>query len=157
MKIVVPYVEPLRPVVKQVLVTLLDLPVNFVAMEKDDSYFNLLAGLWAEGERFIIIEHDVLPWPGAVEELWNCPADWCSYTYKMRGYHGDYGIHHSLGCTKFGEGFMSEVPDMFLRFDSTDWKHLDAQIFHVGVKHNILPHPHRPPVIHLHNWNETNS
>ena len=144
MRVIVPYTN-LRPLVKAALEQY-NLHPQFIRLDHEDSYWHLLSDIWERNEPVVINEHDVLPWPGAIQEIQNCPAHWCSYTYRMQG---GYGIHHAFGCTKLGQGLIETLPDAWVNVDSTRWSDLDAQLCIMARNAGLTPHPHRPPVIHL--------
>lgn len=154
MKLVVPYTDKLKAIVRDVLLDNYKLPARFEYVgDNDFSYWKLMRQLWSEHEDFVIVEHDVLPWPGAVEELLGCPYNWCSLGYKINvtstGRAG-YGAYHTFGCTKFSTGLMDAMPKVWDSFESHHWKHLDAQFYTHATAICQSPHPHRPPAIHLH-------
>ena len=140
MKVVVPYTN-LHPVTK--MVTEWYKP-EYVHLEDDDAYRRLLKQLWEERESVVIVEHDVVPWPYAIEELFRCSCWWGAYSYQL---HGGVGIHHGFGCTKFGLKLMEAVP--FIWDEPGHWNSLDQRLYFCARKLGIEPHPHRPPVIHL--------
>jgi hypothetical protein len=144
MKVICPYTwhEPLiRKILRQ------ERPeIEFIEMRGDDDYWKLLCELWERRETVVIVEHDIIPWPGAIQALLDCPYHWCSYTYSMKG---GYGIHHGLGCTKLDTQFMDKFPDVWVNIDSTNWKHLDAQLSQMARFNDFYPHPHNPPVTHV--------
>jgi hypothetical protein len=113
----------------------------------DNDYYHLLTDLWAKRETVIITEHDILPWPGALEELIACPALWCAYSYDQHG----IGIFHSFGCVKFTGNLMQQLPDMWTGMDR-HWSLLDQQFEWRAFQAGHRPHHHRPPVIHLHGY-----
>jgi hypothetical protein len=142
-RVVVPYTE-IHPLVKKVLDK--EKP-EYIAMTDVESYWRLLCDIWAGQDDVVMIEHDIIPWPGAIDELWRCPSAWCTYTYEMRE---GFGIHHAFGCVKLGTKLFEELPDVWKNVATTSWRHLDAQLCDYAQRHAIIPHPHRPPVIHLH-------
>jgi hypothetical protein len=145
-KVIVPYTE-IHPLVKEVL----DKEgVEYVRMIDKESYWRLLCDLWALGEDVVIVEHDIIPWPGAIDELLKCPAGWCTYTYEMKE---GFGVHHAFGCAKLGATLMSELPDVWKNVGTTYWRTLDSQLCDYAQRHAIIPHPHRPPVTHLRGMN----
>ena len=155
-KTIVPYTK-LHPLVKEVILQSAYKP-QFIQMTDDDAYWRMFCDIWEKRTPVLIIEHDIIPWPGAVQEIINCPCHWCSNTYKMRG---GFGINHAFGFTKFDEKFMEDLPDVWTQVESTNWKHLDAQLCEIAKREGLTPHPHRPPVTHLksildrHEENET--
>ena len=76
------------------------------------AYWELLCDIWAKGEDFAIIEHDVLCRPDVVEQFEECPEPWCTFGYQ--------GICHiqcqeawanQLGLTRFRAEVMAAAPD----------------------------------------------
>lgn len=63
----------------------------------DQDYGRLFYRLWQAGEPFVLIEWDVVPWPGAVEKLLACPKPWCVHEYHLQPYH----LAHSFGAAKY--------------------------------------------------------
>lgn len=142
MKVVVPHTN-LHPVTKQVLESY-RLPVRFVEIKDDDAYRRLLRDLWDEDETVVLVEHDVAPWPGAIEELLACPCLWGSNSYII---NGGVGIYHGLGCTKISTGLMRMLPGLWN--EAKHWSQLDRHLWFAARAIAQEPHPHRPPVIHL--------
>jgi hypothetical protein len=117
----------------------------------EESYWSLLCGLWLEQQSFIIVEHDIVPWPGAIEEIWNCPLPWCAFSYhrhvsELRRGVGDY---HGFGCVKFSAELMKRLPEVWTKCERRHWSKLDTHFEHFTYVAGIRPHHHRPPVIHL--------
>lgn len=79
--------------------------VNFAEMDDDEGYPRFLKARWDAGETFINVEHDVVPWAGALESLWNCEHPWCAFAYADEIYAED---NHTpvFGCCKFSSSFM---------------------------------------------------
>ena len=153
MKLIVPHTQAMRPIVPEVLERVLGLKPDYRFIDGDQDYFYLMENLWHEQEDVIIVEHDVLPWPGAIEELAQCPYPWCSCSYKIglsqTGKAG-YGAYHTFGCTKFSSHFMGLLPYVWQQVESRHWRHLDAQLSTQAIAIGQTPHPHRPSVLHLH-------
>jgi hypothetical protein len=110
------------------------------------TYGQTLTRYWQVGQSFINVEHDIVPWPGALEKLWSCGPDvvdarWCGYEYPV-GYSGKYG--RSLGCVLFHGDFMRAHPDV--SWADIRWNHLDSAVFQT-MGHTW--HTHTPPVAHL--------
>ena len=143
-KIVVPYTH-VHPLVERKLYDY-GFDPEFVPMIDEFSYWRLLRQIWREREPVVIVEHDVLPWPGAIEEMCACPAHWCSFTYEI---NGGYGIHHAFGCTKITAALMEATPKVWDEVADREWHALDAQLCYAALKAGQIPHPHRPAVIHL--------
>ena len=124
---------------------------RFAFMDREEAYYNLLAALWKLGESFLIVEHDIVVWPGAVAELENCPEPWCTLPY----YCSVGWITDGLGCTKFGAHFLREHPDFLLEPFPSCCQHtrnfcgLDRTIAHRAMELGLQPHVHRPGVSNL--------
>lgn len=120
--------------------------------EGDVGYSELVVDLWADGQGFILVEHDVAPWGGALAELWDCPADWCMFRYFKYG----GGLTRGLGCAKFSDRLVSGHPDLSITWRNTSWRILDGT---VGAAVALTlrgedpdRHPlciHGPPVAHV--------
>lgn len=120
--------------------------------EADDSYWSLLAGLWAGGETFVIVEHDVIVRPDTMAELAACGSVWCGH--KTPYIHGDYA---GMGCSKFGADMLRAVPDALdqvaVMTDSAHaakhWCRVDAWLqSHVLPRAGFSQHLHEPSLGH---------
>jgi hypothetical protein len=119
----------------------------------DASYYAALLDIWAQGETFALLEHDVVCRPDVVQAFEECPEPWCAYGY------GDI-CHWScmdawrnvLGCTRFRRELVQAVPDALSRVpdDRWDWHtvcdRLGDSLREAGFTH----HWHWPPVEHHH-------
>ena len=114
---------------------------RMVKMERTYSYDRLFRELWAKQQPFILVEHDIVPWPGALAQLWKCPEPWCGFHYYVNGELRSY-----LGCTKFDPASLGECP---LPKDVVEWQTMDQTIEKELAKRSIPGHIHRPPVTHL--------
>ena len=114
---------------------------RMVKLDSELSYDVLFRELWAKGEPFILVEHDIIPWPGAVQELWTCPEPWCGFPYYVFGELRAY-----LGCTKFDPARLGECP---LTGDLFSWAVIDRKIENILMQRGHKGHVHSPPVTHL--------
>lgn len=130
-----------------------DWPYDVIPVEHSDrAYYDLLAALWAAGESFAIVEHDVVVHPSAPLELASCPSDWCGFPYDYCGL-----VTYGLGCVKFSEALIARHPDAMLRVGvmSDDrhpkrhWCRLDAWLTCVLESVGEERHRHRTFVRHL--------
>lgn len=138
----VPYAT-LHPTTEQVMKAS-GLAVEFVHMPDDDAYRRELRERWAIGQTFVIVEQDIVPWPGAIEELHSCMGLWCACAYKL---FGGYGIFHSFGCAKFSAELIAKLPSVW--DEPCHWSLLDQRFVFAAQAIGETPHSHRPPVIHL--------
>lgn len=114
---------------------------TMVKLERDFSYDQLFRGLWEKGEPFILVEHDIVPWPGAVQQLWDCPEPWCGFPYSVFGELRSY-----LGCTKFDPRRLGACP---LPEELVSWQVMDKQIERTLLSQKFAGHLHGPAVSHL--------
>ncbi len=142
MKVVVPYTR-VHPITKAVLDSY-QLPVWYAHLEGEYAYGELLRELWATREPVVIVEHDIVPWPGCLQELDGCPAEWCTCSYR---YKGGVGISHMLGCAKLSTALMDGLPDLWN--EACHWSECDRRLFFAARELGKEPHQHRPAVLHL--------
>ena len=142
-RVIIPYTM-VHPVIVDVMEPF---SPTYVEMENELSYWRLMCDIWAKHEDVVIVEHDVIPYPFAIEGMWDCQGSWCSVTYQSKK---GYGVYHMLGCTKLGTKLMDELPDVWQNVATTDYWTLDAQLCDAAQRQGIIPHPHWPPCTHLH-------
>lgn len=119
----------------------------------DLAYANLLAQLWAAAETFTLVEHDIVPWRGALARLEECPEPWCGFAYPLR----DDLMTAGLGCTRFRDTLLTAHPGAIedtLTEDSPahprgHWCNLDDRLTRVLTRAGAVRHVHAPPVGHL--------
>lgn len=118
----------------------------------NDGYYWLLDTLWEEDETFVVVEHDVVPHAGALEELLACPSDWCAFPYDCGGLEMT-----GLGCTKFSAALTGRQPDVLSRIvpDQRGWNGLDAVVLGELRRRGEREHVHSPAVGHNHPEKET--
>lgn len=122
-------------------------------------YFEIFRDYWRRGEDFILLEHDIIPWPGALATFESCPDIWCAFGYL---YPPDGYLVVAHGCVRFRAKMMESVPDLldiveandgrFFKVKETDtrhWKDLDGCISPIltGTLERF-PHRHVPAVVH---------
>jgi hypothetical protein len=113
-------------------------------------YGEVLADLWRLGAGFIVVEHDVAPWPGAVVALSDCLGDWCAFRYPKGG-----RLIRALGCVKFSTRLVQTWPDLPALWHGVDWQGLEGAVLAgvAAVLRSESPHErpvcdHWPPVAH---------
>jgi hypothetical protein len=144
MRVVVPYAPGRLHSVTRRVIESYELSTEWVELRDYDDYRKLLRRIWDDGRTVVLIEQDVVPWPGAIEELYHCMGEWCSCAYRL---FGGYGVYHHLGCTKLSSELMKKLPDVWN--EPRPWNVLDAHLRWEANRIGVHPHPHRPPVIHL--------
>lgn len=111
----------------------------------DHSYGRIIAGAWQIGESFINVEHDIAPWPGALQALEDCTEPLCAYQYLIRG-----ELTTALGCIKFSDTIMKRYANACEGWEATHWMHLDARVISsLEWDRKIKVHLHEPPVAHV--------
>jgi hypothetical protein len=119
----------------------------------------LLLQLWAAGEPFLLIEHDIEIHERVVRSLRYCPRPWCAFPYSGPGFHsnGDPMLRESLGCTRFSAKLMRDEPDLLAvaaamsqGLAAGDWRRMDASISPTLKQRGYVVHVHAPPVLHHH-------
>jgi hypothetical protein len=116
-----------------------------------DRYFWLMEALWHRGEGLLVVEHDIVPYPGAIKALQECPEPWCAVPYQVGVNVGTW-----LGCTKFSPEIMSTVPDAFDRMERTDYDAIDGQLLPYLRQRGYQTHVHWPATQHLNDCGDPN-
>ena len=112
-------------------------------MDSDESYHDLLRDTWAQGEPFIINEHDIIAWPGAIAKLEECPSPWCTFLYRSAA----GWLKNGLGLVKFD---VTRLPNVFGEiFTERHWRGLDLKIARRLEAHGLTACCHKPAVANL--------
>ena len=117
------------------------LDFELVIAEDEYTYGRTFKRYWEEGEKFINIEHDIVPWPGACRAMWECWHGYCMYQYPV-GYSGKLGM--ALGMIMLDPQVYRGVNGSI--WDEYQWNMLDGGIL---GSFRMEPHIHTPPVAHL--------
>ncbi len=94
--------------------------VKYCDVSEVGAYWRLFSDLWAAGEDFILIEHDIVVRPGTIDGFDRCPSSWCScsYTWNWKPAYSWLAdrsakvLENSLGCTRFRAEFLKASPDL---------------------------------------------
>lgn len=129
-------------------VTLVDVSANSWA------YLDYMSLIWDRGEDFINMEHDIVPWPGAVHSLVKCDAPWCFFGYLHNvSFYGDHQNSPVFGLTRFRSEFIASMPDVWklmrvvYRDHPQPWRYLDIHMAKYARYKGWRPHQHWPPVL----------
>ena len=114
---------------------------RLIKMDHDFAYDQLFRALWADGYAFVLIEHDIVAWPGAVQQIWSCDHAWCGCPYYVFGELRSY-----LGCTKFDPRRLGSCP---VSGELKNWQLLDQIIERELITRQYQKHLHQPAVTHL--------
>jgi hypothetical protein len=127
-----------------------------------DAYHALLAGLWAEGETFAVVEQDVEIHRGVLPQFAACSEPWCTFAYEVwlpperagdppRRAAASYPFQ--LMCSRFRAPLLRKHPDIVSRLQGAcrHWLGLDA---HIGIELQRRgvpgPHVHQRAIRHHH-------
>lgn len=122
----------------------------------DAHYWRWLANEWSTSGDTVIVEQDIVPAPGVVDDMLTCPQSWCASPYLIAG---DRMLAEGLGCTKFSARLKVEHPDLLERVGlieddlqpARSWRRLDTRIARVLTGHGYMPHEHAVSE-HLHDY-----
>ncbi len=109
----------------------------------DHGYGRLVAELWADGEGFVLVEHDVVPWVGAISQMEDCPGDWCGFRYaKCRS------TVRALGLVKFSDDLVGAYPELSRGWAREPWQTLESAV--LRAVHSVVEVcKHGPPAGHV--------
>lgn len=105
-------------------------------------YTRLLSRLWREGEGFVLLEHDIAPWFGAIHQLWDCEWQWCMFEYPKLGGR----LTSGLGCAKFSDELVAGHPEFAEHWCGVSWHSLDGAVS-TSIRQALhREHPERYPL-----------
>ena len=124
-----------------------------IPLDDNEGYWQFFKDRWDNGRKFISVEQDIGFYPGALEAIWNCPANWCTYGYDMIGVLDHPGSTPPLGLVKFNDIFIGQTKTMFDELPSRNWRDMDSGINNwvkatKGMVFGV--HLHYPSVINFH-------
>ena len=110
-------------------------------------YHDYMAGAWRRRKDFINIEHDVIPWPGAIQELMSCSEPWCFFGYQDQCKDVAANGAAMFGLVRFRRKIMMELPDLWTDrktalgdcSDYQAWGHLDIWMFPYATERGFYP------------------
>jgi len=114
-----------------------------------DAYWRALARVWADGEAFIAVEHDVELTPEVLPQFAACPEPWCSFGYGDIP-TGALVIGQQIGAVRFRAELVQAHPDVFESIEPRDrgWTGLDMPLHRELWRRGLVAHFHLPPVAH---------
>jgi len=129
--------------------TLEGLEVIEVMMNDYHHYARLFTEQWQSGRGFILVEHDIVPWPGALKQLDACQQECCAFEYPNNPIIEEprSGWCMSLGCIKFASSLLQRVPHD-ITWQNRGWDELDGSVF-ATLQGKVDIHVHYPPVAHV--------
>lgn len=119
-----------------------------IQMIELEDYANLLARLWATGEDFAIIEHDIVTTAVVFEGFALCDEPYCGHRYNIGRKLGG-----TLGCVRWQGDFTSAYPGVAVEVAGTPWDKLDGVVAAaMSARGYDDYHVHEPPLVHLHEY-----
>jgi hypothetical protein len=116
-----------------------------------NAYYAMLLDVWARGESFALLEHDVECRPDVIEAFETCPEPWCLYAYADICHREcREGWRNQLGCTRFRAEAMQLMPDALSSIprEGWDWHNLCDRIGERLRAAGLQHHWHEPAVGH---------
>ena len=120
-----------------------------IAVKGENDYYHYFKQRWEAGEAFINIEHDVVPWPGAIEAIEQCERDWCVYNYSLP-VHRDQDLENvetaiPLGLIKISSELIAGTKDMWA--EPCEWNKLDWRLNQYARSKGFRAHQHFPSIV----------
>ncbi len=143
--IYVPYTK-IQPATEIALIGYEYTPVKVSGKYGYSTYFKQL---WSEGQTFINLEHDCVPWAGAIESLRECERDWCVFDYslpvhRMRSLEAEVnGL--PLGLMKIGASVIAQTPGCWDKL--IDWSYCDQHLTKYLISKGLQVHQHYPSIV----------
>ena len=112
------------------------------------TYSELLADLWEQGDGFIMLEQDVVPYEDSLADIAYCREPWCGFAFPNGG--GFTKAGSNLGCTKLSASLI----DATAGFGAAErkqqaWDRCDARLSTWAYgRAKLRPHRHYPDVEH---------
>lgn len=118
---------------------------ELVLMEHEYSYSDMFTRLWKNNAGFVSIEHDIVPWPGAIQEIQECLNMWCSYEYPL----APNTLRPALGLIKVSDWVVHHYPLLYKAWENKVWGSLDGSVCPALESVASHTHIHTPPVAHV--------
>jgi hypothetical protein len=134
-------------------------PVPVVMMDcscDDWAYNDYLIEVWAKGKDFINFEHDIVPWPGAIQELLACPYPWCFFGYQDQVKDLAASGAAMFGLVRFRAPILTALPQVWTDRKAmgegpegwpVPWRGMDTHFFTYATQRGYRPHQHYPSVM----------
>jgi len=126
------------------------LEVTEVVMYDYTNYGRAFTEQWQSGHGFIVVEDDVVPWPGAIREFDACPEEWCLFEHPRGRFQESprSGFATGLGCVKFSTELVQRVP-FNPGWQNRGHNELDGLVHETLLEADAVLHIHYPPVAHV--------
>jgi len=152
-RLYVPYTQ-LNDATRAYLTSVLYTPVPVTLVDCNDApwgYQDYLQMAWDKGETFLNMEHDIVPWPGAIHSLLDCPEPWCFFGYER---DLDFVALNTpvFGLCRFRAEFIATMPDVWRvmrvseQYAKVPWRGVDLHMAKYAKHLGYTPHQHWPAV-----------
>lgn len=149
-----PVFMPFTRLTNATLVALMGYDYEPVELDSLYGYGEYFRARWWPPRSFINVEHDCVPWPGALESLADCPEPWCAYWYSLACVR-DADINHPttsvpLGCVKVGERLIDATRGAW--DDPIKWHRCDGYLTQIAREAGFRVHRHYPGIVNACSW-----
>lgn len=122
-------------------------PVTMVDVSIDEhAYHQYLATVWADNRDFINMEHDIVPWPGAIQSLLDCDRPWCFFGYQdmLEDTVAQAGCA-MFGLVRFRAKILRDLDGVW-SCPPLHWRQCDIHFYDYATRNGWAPHQHHPSV-----------
>jgi hypothetical protein len=123
------------------------IPCKLLRVQDEYDYGRHIYRWWGEDD-LIILEHDTIPWVGALTHLQLCPKPCCAHAYPF----APNAVRIALGCLKISLDLQEACEETFdlSELAHTRWNEVDAVLYRALQSQGIdKPHLHGPPFAHV--------
>jgi hypothetical protein len=102
------------------------IPHELLLEADEPEMWKALRNVWQLGSGFIFLEHDNVPWPGALGDLCRCRrSDWCGHWYPLGG---PGQLAPGIGCWRVTTYLVRSRPELWRKWEGAPWWGLDAAV-----------------------------
>jgi hypothetical protein len=144
--VLIPTRAPACPPTRALLNEGLEITEAVMSQDDPNHYGRTMFEQWSTGKGFVVIEDDVVPWPGAIKQLQECPEDWCAFPlYRV----DPTSLGIGLGCVRFSDDLVARHQPDGSAWSNTAWNLVEGQVNGMLEQAGETCHLHSPPVAHL--------
>lgn len=131
------------------LISLIGYDYHPVETSGEYGYNNYFKKRWEEGKTFINLEQDIVPYPGAIKALWDCPKEWCVYDFHL-ACHWARNLENEkvgvpIGCVKISSSLITKTVGIW--DDPVEWVYCEQNLTKKLVDAGFKAHQHHPSVV----------
>lgn len=114
-----------------------------------NGYAQYFRDRWKDGKPFINVEQDIVVWPGAIKQLWDCPHDWCVFDFHLPN-HQTRNLENEkvgvpIGCVKITANMIAQTSGLWDQ--NCSWEYCEQQLTKGLIAAGFTPHQHHPGVV----------